>query len=358
MEDANALMPDRTRERDAASPSRPLEIGVVGVGYWGPNLVRNLSALADCTVREICDLKPERLEHMRKLYPHVRTSRDPDGLFSDEDIDAVVIATPVRHHYELAHRSLSAGKHTLVEKPIASSSEECRGLMELAEEMGLTLMVGHTFIYSQVVRQIKEIVDSGEIGEILHISARRLNLGLLQTDINVTWDLAPHDLSIILYLMEETPSTVYCQGRSLPGHGVEVLTNMSLRFPSGGFATIQSSWIDPAKVREITIVGDKKMIVYDDTAPHEKVRIYDKRVEVPPHYDSFADFHCSYHYGDMRAPYVKQVEPLRTECEHFVDCIRSGKRPLSGGPEGLAVVQILEAASHSLKSGGQGVSPA
>lgn len=346
----------RLRESIALSPARPLVLGVVGVGYWGPNLVRNLSGLADCTVAEICDLSAERLAHMKKLYPDVRTSQDPEGLFADETIDAVVIATPVRHHFDLARRSLSAGKHTLVEKPIASSSEECRALMELAEERGLTLMVGHTFIYSQVVRKIKEIVDSGEIGEILHVSARRLNLGLLQTDINVTWDLAPHDLSIILYLLGEAPRQVNCQGRSLPGHGVEVLTNMSLRFPSGSFATIQSSWIDPAKVREITIVGDKKMIVYDDTAPLEKIRIYDKRVDVPPHYDSFAEFQCSYHYGDMRAPYVKQIEPLHTECQHFVDCIRSGEPPLTGGPEGLEVVQILEAASRSLKSGGVGVS--
>ncbi len=333
----------------------PLRIGVVGVGYWGPNLVRNFAALSGCRVTGVGDLSEGRLEHMRELYPNMHISLDPDTVIEDEEGDAVVIATPVRYHYDLARRSLLANKHVLIEKPMASSSAECEELMALAEARGLTLMVGHTFIYSPFVRRIKKIVDTGELGEILYISSRRLNLGLFQNDINVAWDLAPHDLSIILYLLDRTPAMVHCHGRTLSGHDVEVMTNMSLHFEEGGFATIQSSWIDPVKVRELTVVGDRKMVVYDDTAQNEKVRVYDKRVEVPPHYDSFAEWQFSYHYGGMHAPFIKQVEPLRTECQHFLDCIRTRARPASGGQEGTEVVRILEAASESLARGGVGV---
>jgi predicted dehydrogenase len=195
-------------------------------------------------------------------------------------------------------------------------------------------------------------VDSGELGEILYISSRRLNLGLFQRDINVAWDLAPHDLSIILYWLNEHPIAVNCQGRTHLAEDIEVLTNMSVTFASGRFATIHSSWIDPAKVREMTIVGRNKMVVYDDTEPLDKLKIYDKRVEVPPHYDTFAEFHYSYHYGGMTAPFVKQAEPLGLQCQDFLECIRTGTRPQSSGWQGQRVVEILEASSASLRSGG------
>jgi len=332
--------------------SGSLQIGVIGCGYWGPNLIRNFINLDDCQVKRLCDIDNDRLSHMKKLYPQVQTTNSVEDIFSDDEIDAVAVVTPVSLHHELAMKSLQAGKHTFAEKPMASSVSECREMIELAEKQKLTLMVGHTFIYTSVVRKIKEIIDSGEIGDIYYISSRRLNLGLFQKDINVAWDLAPHDISIILYLAKHLPLSVSCQGKAHVAPGIEDVTNMSLDFPNGNFATIQSSWLDPNKIREMTIVGTQKMIVYDDMEPLEKIRIYDKRVEAPPHYDTFAEFQCSYHYGDTYAPYIKQVEPLKKECQHFLDCIRTGAEPESSGRAGLRVVQILEASSQSLQNNG------
>ena len=329
-----------------------LNVAVVGCGYWGPNLIRNFSSLPECRVKQVCDTDESRLKHMKKLYPSVAVVKEFEELVTDKELDAIVIATPVHLHHELAKRSLQAGKHTFIEKPMATSSAECEELVILAEKKKLTLMVGHTFIYSTPVRKIKEIVDSGEIGEIQYISSRRLNLGLFQKDINVTWDLAPHDISIILYFMGKPPVSINCQGKAHVNPNIEDVTNMSLNFANGGFAIIHSSWLDPNKVREMIIVGSKKMIVYNDNEPLEKIKIYDKRVEAPPHYDTFAEFHYSYHYGDAHIPYLKQVEPLKVEAQHFLDCIRTGKRPETSGLDGLRVVQILEAASRSLKNDG------
>jgi predicted dehydrogenase len=270
-------------------------------------------------------------------------------------LDAVVIATAVKTHFPMARASLLAGKHTMIEKPMASSSGECQELIAIARKKGLVLMTGHTFLYSPAVRKIKEIVDHGDLGEIRYISARRLNLGLFQKDINVAWDLAPHDISIILNIMGEQPLTVNCLGSAHITPGVEDVTTMWLGFPSQRSAIIQSSWLDPRKVREMTIVGSKRMIVYDDVAPLEKIRVFDARVERPPHYDTFAEFHYAYHYGDVYAPYIKQEEPLKTECQHFLDCIRNGTAPLTDGGRGLELVRILEASSESLKRGGSPV---
>ncbi len=332
------------------------DIAVIGCGYWGPNLVRNFRSLSNVTVGIICDKSQERLDHLGKLYPEVEKTTDLGRIIDDASIDTVVIATPVSTHHALASACLKAGKHVFVEKPLAVSSSQCNQMIELAEERSLTLMVGHTFVYTTTVRKIKEIVDSGEIGDLMYISCRRLNLGLFQKDINVAWDLAPHDISIILLIMGKNPVSVNCQGKAHVTPGIEDITNISLSFQNGGFATIQSSWIDPRKVREITIVGTKKMIVYDDTEPLEKVKIYDKRVEAPPHYDTFGEFQYSYHYGDILSPFVRQEEPLRAECQHFIDCIDKKNRPDSSGYDGLAVVRILEAATESLKSGGDTIS--
>ncbi len=329
-----------------------ITVGVAGCGYWGPNLIRNLFSLTGCRVKWVCDLDVSRLGHMKKLYPGVETTPDFNLLTGDPEVDAIVVATPVSTHYEMGKMSLLAGKHTMIEKPMTPESAQALELVELASAKGRTLMVGHTFIYSAPVRRIKEIIDAGDIGTVQYISSRRLNLGLFQKDINVTWDLAPHDISIILYLLGKVPASVNCQGKAHVNKGIEDVTNMSLDFPDGGFATIHSSWLDPNKVREMIIVGSRRMIVYDDNAPLEKIKIYDKRVETPPHYDTFAEFHYSYHYGDMYAPYIKQTEPLKVECQHFIDCIRAGARPETSGVEGLQVVQILEASSRSLKNGG------
>lgn len=330
----------------------PIRVGVVGCGYWGPNLIRNFRALSGCKLSVICDLDVQRLQHLQSLYPEVKTTTNFEEMVASKDIDAIVVATSVGLHYRMAKASLLAGKHTFVEKPLATSSADCEELIQLADSRKLVLMAGHTFLYSPAVRRIKEIVDAGDIGEIRYISARRLNLGLFQKDINVTWDLAPHDISIVLYIMEELPVSVNCRGSAHITPGVEDVTSLCMTFRRERSAIVQSSWLDPRKIREMTIVGSRRMIVYDDVAQMEKIRIFDARVERPPHYDSFAEFHYAYHYGDMYAPYVKQEEPLKLECQHFLDCIRTGTTPLSDGRQALAMVRILEASSLSLKQSG------
>lgn len=330
-----------------------INIGIVGCGYWGPNLIRNFYHLSGCKVKKVCDVDSMRLSHMQQLYAGIEITEDFDEIIQDLEIDAVVIAVPVYMHFEMAKKSLQAGKHTFIEKPMASSAVECQELIAISEKKKLTLMVGHTFVYCSAVRKIKEIMDSGELGELLYISSRRLNMGLYQKDINVAWDLAPHDISIILYLLDEVPLSVNCQGKSHIGQQREDVTNMTINLSNNTFAIIHSSWLDPVKTREMTFVGTKKMLVYNDLEQIETIKIYDKRVEVPPHYDTFAEFHCSYHYGDMYSPRIESTEPLKEECQHFLDCIRTGDKSYSSGVEGLGVVQILEASDKSLKSNGK-----
>ncbi len=332
---------------------RAPNVGVLGCGYWGPNLIRNFRSIHDCRMTLVCDRDRKRLAHMKSLYPGIRTVTSLDFKRTGADLDAVVVATPVHTHFAFARAALMAGKHVLIEKPMAASSKECEELQAIAEKKKLVLMVGHTFIYSPPVRKIKEIIDKGDIGAIRYISARRLNLGLFQKDINVAWDLAPHDISIILYLMGEFPVAVNCQGKANVTPGIEDVTNTTLIFPGGGFATIHNSWLDPKKVRDMTIVGSRRMIAYDDMEPLQKIKIYDQRVDRPPHYDTFAEFQYSYHYGDVHAPYIKQEEPLKLQCQHFIDCIRGGRTPMTDGVQGTALVRILEASSLSIKEGGR-----
>jgi predicted dehydrogenase len=329
-----------------------LGVGVVGCGYWGPNLVRNFRAIPECHLKTMCDVSEERLKHLRSLYPEVEGETNYEQMLKDPDIGAVVVATAVKHHYPMAKAALLAGKHVMIEKPMASSVAHCEELIELARQNGLTLMVGHTFMYSASVRKIKEIVDQGDIGEIRYISARRLNLGLFQKDINVAWDLAPHDISIVLHIMGDAPLSVNCRGAAHVTPNIEDVTSINLQFSKQRSAIIQSSWLDPRKIREMTIVGSQRMIVYDDVSQQEKIKIFDARVQRPPHYDTFGEFHYAYHYGDVYIPHVKQDEPLRVECQHFVDCIRQSKVPISSGSHGLEVVRILEATSASLKGNG------
>lgn len=332
--------------------NKKLKVGVVGCGYWGPNLIRNFRSLPDCELALICDTDENRLAHQRRLHPGVETERDYAKMVNGSGLDAIAIATPVHLHHTLAMQSLLSGRHTFIEKPMAPSVAECEELVTVANREKLTLMVGHTFLYSAPVRKMKELVDAGDIGEIRYISSRRLNLGLFQKDINVVWDLAPHDISIIQYIMGEQACAVNCQGCADITPGVEDVASMSLYFPGGGYAMIHNSWLDPRKVREMTIVGTKRMIVYDDLEPLQKIRIYDVRVETPPHYDTFAEFQYSYHYGDMYAPHIKQEEALGVECQHFLDAIRLSQKPLTDGTDGLNLIRILEAASESLRRGG------
>ena len=332
-----------------------INVGVVGCGYWGPNWVRNLSGLPGCRLKAVCDADPARLGHMRSLYPSVETHLDFEEFLADSSLDAIVIATGARQHHKMGKASLLSGRHTCIEKPMATTSADSEELNSIAREKKLVLMAGHTFLYSPVVRHIKEIVDSGDLGDIRYISARRLNLGIFQRDINVAWDLAPHDLSIILHLLGEQPLSVNCQGSATVIPGNHDITSMWLEFPKNRSAMVQSSWLDPRKTREMTIVGSKKMIVYDDLPNQGKVRIYDARVDTPRHYDSFAEFHYAYHYGDVVTPFIEQDEPLKLEAQHFLDCIRHGREPLTNAEHSTQIVRILEAATQSLAQRGASV---
>jgi predicted dehydrogenase len=300
----------------------------------------------------VCDAREARLKHLKGLYPDVEGVTDYKRFLNELVLDAVVIATPVKSHYSLAKASLLAGKHTFIEKPMASSTTECEELIDIAEDKGLILMVDHTFLYSSAVRKIVDIVQAGDLGDIRYINSRRLNLGLFQHDINAAWDLAPHDISIILHVLGEFPTAINCQGNAHVTPGIEDVTNISLSFRTKRFATIQSSWLEPRKIREMTIVGSRRMIVYDDLQTREKIRVYDVRVERPPHYDTFAEFQYSYHYGDSYIPHLQQEEPLKVVCQHFVDCIEKKTEPVTSGRQGLELVRVLEAASASLKAKG------
>ena len=334
---------------------KAIKVGAVGCGYWGPNLIRNLGQLPDCQLKVICDASAQRLSHMRRLHPGIATTSRFEDVLNDAEIQAVVIATPVRFHYEMAKACLNAGKHVFIEKPMARTVDEAEELVTLADRQGLVIMVGHTFLFSPAVRRMKEIIVAGDIGEVQYISARRLNLGLFQKDINVAWDLAPHDLSIVLHLLEELPVGVSCQGSCHVTRGIEDVTMMNLTFRKNRCAFIHSSWLDPKKVRQMTVVGSRRMIVYDDTEPLEKLKVYDARVEAPPHYDTFAEFAYSYHYGDAYVPCIRQEEPLKLECQHFLDCVRGECAPIAEGRRGLEVVRILEAAGESLRRQGASV---
>lgn len=332
-----------------------IKIGVIGCGYWGPNLIRNFNNTSGCEMRICCDMQDDRLERIKSLFPHIETTKDHKVLLNS-DLDAVAIATPVWTHYPLAKSFLEAGKHVFVEKPLTRSSAECQELIDLAASKGLVLMVGHTFEYTAAVNKIKEIVDSGELGDILYVNSTRVNLGLFQQDINVIWDLAPHDISIINYVLEQEPVSVNAQGMSHFKEGIEDVAMTTMTFNSGTIAFIRNSWIDPNKVRSMIFVGSKKMLIYDDTSPNEKIKIYDKGVEKPDYYDNFGEFQFSYRYGDIYIPRIQEHEALSLECRHFVDCIREGKVPKSDGYSGLRVIRVIEAAEQSLREQGRAVS--
>jgi len=333
-----------------------MKLAVIGCGYWGPNLVRNY--VQSNQIQEIfcCDLDQKRLARMKNLYPTITALQDYKELLDMPDLDAVAIATPVKAHYPIAKEFLSRDKHVFIEKPFTHSYETALELVKLAEEKKRVLMVGHTFEYTAAVNKIKEIVASGELGKILYISCTRVNLGLFQPDINVVWDLAPHDISIILYIMGETPVSVNCQGKAHFKPGIEDVATTTLSFRNGLIAFIHNSWLDPNKIRRTTIVGSRKMLVYDDIENQEKIKIYDKGVDVPSYYDTFADFQMSYRYGDIYSPRIEDYEPLRKVCDHFLDCVKDGRTPHTDGYNGLRVVSILEASSRSLSLAGKAVS--
>jgi predicted dehydrogenase len=328
-------------------------LAVVGLGYWGPNWVRNMCQARSAKRLICCDLSPERRKRIQQLYPNVELTSDLNDVLSDDEIEGIVVATPVNTHYEIARQCLRAGKSVLVEKPLATSQAEAAQLVDLARERGKVLMVGHTFEYSAPVLKAREVIESGELGEILYINSVRANLGLFQHHVNVVWDLATHDISIILMLLGQMPERVSSHGNSHYRTGEEDVALLSLYFPNNVMAFVHASWLDPNKIRRMTIIGSRKMLVYDDTANQEKIRIYDKGVNVSRYYDTYGEFQFSYRYGDVSIPRIEENEPLKIECEHFVKCIKSGARPNTDGVNGLRVVSVLEAANKSLRANGQ-----
>jgi predicted dehydrogenase len=329
----------------------PLRFGVIGYGYWGPQLVRNLDRLTHGRVAYIADLSPERRQAAQLLYPAANVTADVDEILLS-DVDAIVIATPIRTHYQLARMALQRGKHVLVEKPLTASSTEARALMVLAEQQKRVLMVGHTFVYSPAVEELRRLVQSNALGKIYYIDATRTNLGLLQNDINVIWDLAPHDLSILDYILGSTPLRVSAHGGAYVRPDVHDVAHISLQYPGGILAHIHVSWLSPSKVRKFTIVGNRQMVVYDDVDTTEKIRIYNRGVDVPEHTTTFGEFQLSYRYGDIVSPHIYGAEPLAVECQHFAEAILEGKPLQSGAQEGLRIVNILEATDASFAADG------
>lgn len=330
-------------------------IGVIGCGTWGPNLVRNFWAVPDTRVVRVSDLREDRLAYLKSLYASLETGTDYVDLLNDPQVDAVAIATPVRTHFGLAREAITAGKHVLIEKPLTETVAEAEALIALAAEKRRVLMVGHTFEYSAPVNRLKEYVAAGELGRVFYISMQRLNLGLFQPDINVVWDLAPHDISIINYLLWQEPVSVGAHGSANYQSGREDIAFIVLRYPGNVVAHLHLSWLDPCKVRRTTVVGDKKMAVYDDLNAMQPLMIFDKGVTRQPYYDTFGEFKLLYNAGDIHSPKIDLVEPLKVECAHFVECILSGKKPRTDGASGLRVVRALEAAQRSILANGQEV---
>ncbi|HPF71119.1 MAG TPA: Gfo/Idh/MocA family oxidoreductase [Candidatus Krumholzibacteria bacterium] len=332
-----------------------LKIGVIGCGYWGPNLIRNFNALPDAEVAAIADLDEKRLGHVGLLYPGALKTTDHMRIIEDPSIDAVVVATPMTTHFRLGKQVLEAGKHLFLEKPMATTADDCRALNTLAAKQGRHVMVGHTFIYTPAVRKIKSLMDTGELGDVYYVNIQRVNLGLFQKDANVVWDLAPHDVSMLNFLFDGDPVRVSATGRCYVQQdlGVEDVAFLTLEYPNGRLAHIHVSWLDPNKIRNCTVVGSRKMLVYDDVSPAEKIRVYDKGVDVQPHYESFGEFQLLYRSGDVFIPRLDTVEPLRIEAQHFVDVINGKASLMSTGVHGLRVVQVLEQACRSIKEDGR-----
>jgi predicted dehydrogenase len=328
-----------------------INVGVIGSGYWGPKIIRNFHELAETNVTMVADLDEVKLRRIGLTFPSVRTTTSAQELLNS-DVDAVVVATPVSTHYEIAREALMHDKHVLVEKPLTGSTWQARELVELARQRDLRLMVGHVFEYNPAVRMLKEIIASGELGEIYYIDMIRATLGLFQKDINVIWDLAPHDFSILRYILGTDPISVSARGEAYIQPSIHDVAYISVNFPEQVQAHIRVSWLEPRKQRRLTIVGSQKMLVYDDVEPVEKIKIYDMGVEMP-NGDQLGGGQLRYRYGDIQSPRVDAIEPLQEECRHFAASIREGTDPISSGEVGLKIVEMLELADRSLHSHGE-----
>lgn len=337
-----------------------IHIAIVGLGYWGPNLARNFSAVKDAKVTVLCDLDQEKAQSIQERFcPDARLTSEIDSLIEDKTLDAVVLATPIRTHFELAHRFLSHGKHVFVEKPLAQTSEECQSLIEIADKNNRTLMVGHVFEFNAAVRWIKNYLDSGELGTLFYAYSQRLNLGRVQNDINVLWSLAPHDISILNYLIGKEPQQISAKGFSYLTPGIEDVVFATLTYPGGIGAHFHVAWMDPRKVRGMTLVGSKTMLVYDDVSSDAKITIYDKGITDLDDFlkspESFSDFQFRLRAGDMRVPAIRFDEPLFNECQHFIESIQTGTKPLTDGQNGMRVVRVLHACQRSVQQNGASI---
>jgi predicted dehydrogenase len=328
-------------------------IAVVGYGYWGPNLVRNFTNTDGAQVISVCDLDPDKLSHITRRYPGVATTTEYRDLLEDSRVDAIAVATPVQSHYDLALAALRADKHVFIEKPLAQTSDQVRRLIEEAERRKLTLMVDHTFLYTPAVQKIHELIEKGALGDIYYYNGIRASLGLFQSDVNVIWDLAVHDISIMQYILNENPVAVSATGAVHVQGSPANMAHITLFFQSSCIAHVNVNWLSPVKIRQTLIGGSSKMIVYDDLEATEKIKLYDKGITVRREEEDAHQFRIGYRAGDMWAPHLSVKEALQTEAEHFIDCVRTGASPISNGMTGLQVVEILEAASQSIAAQGQ-----
>ena len=332
-----------------------LGIGVIGCGQWGPNHIRTLHSIEGCSVRCAADLSEARRQALARQFPWVTTTADAQEVINDDGVDAVVVATPTHTHYELAKQVLEAGKHVLCEKPLTRRSCEAQELVELAETKTVTLMVGHVFVFNPGIIYLKQEIERGSLGRIYYVDAVRTKLGPIRQHVGATFDLASHDISIFNYLLDSEPSEVSAHGGYYIQPDREDMAFMTFEYPDGVLCHVHVSWLNPRKVRQITVVGDKKMAVWDDMTPSEIVRLYDKGVQEPPHYDTFGQFQMSLRDADITIPRVNMFEPLMKQAEHFVSCVREGTRPVSDGRSGLSAVRALEAAVESLQHRGRPV---
>ena len=334
--------------RQGSTQPSTLKVGVIGYGYWGPNVVRNFYNTPDATVSTVCDLSPKALQRVQRTYPAMGVTSNPDEILNSPNIDAVAIVTPISHHYRLAKKALENGKHVFVEKPFTSNSVEAEELIEIAARKNLQIMVDHTFLFSGAVRKIRDVIDCGTLGGLYYYDSTRINLGLFQHDANVVWDLAPHDLSIIDYLLPGNPEAIVATGEKHV-NGQENVAFVTMYFPNKVIAHLNVNWLSPVKVRTTLIGGEKKMLVWNDLEADEKIKIYDKGIEKGAEHD----LRVSYRAGDLYIPKVEQIEALHVEAEYFVQCVRSGQTPINDGQAGLRVVKMLEAIDESLASKGR-----
>lgn len=334
------------------SDAEKVTLGMIGLGGWGKNLVRNYHQSQGAELRWLCDLNESRLEALQRQFPARDTTTDFNDLLQDDELKAIVVATTAPSHFALCKAALLAGKDVYVEKPFTLSGEDAAELIKIADASGRILMVGHLLEYHPVVERLKTMIDEGDLGDVRYIYSQRLNLGTVRGDENAMWNFAPHDVSVILYLLGKNPSDVSARGQCYLQLGIHDVVFMSLNFAGKAMGHVHVSWLDPHKTRMITIVGSKRMAVFDDLEPNEKLKIYDKGAEINMNYDRFAEY-VGLRFGDITVPYIRPAEPLQIECEHFLHCVRSREQPRSDGQDGLRVVRVLEAADRSLKLNGE-----